>query len=197
LARKIRKPHTAKSLWCELSKQRSTKGMATHSRRGSKKGSQGTRKGISPEYALWLTSWQAQELFFFHNLSPGCAFFLPHGARIYNKLIEFLRAEYRNRGFTEVVTPNMFNSKLWETSGHWQNYKENMFTFVADDQPFALKPMNCPGHCLMLHRNEFSGALTGLTRVRRFQQDDAHIFCLPDQVCNFVQSNLFLRSNPK
>jgi len=96
----------------------------------------------------------------------------------------------------------MFNSKLWETSGHWANYKENMFTFKCDDTDFALKPMNCPGHCLMfdhrdrsykelpirfadfgvLHRNELSGALTGLTRVRRFQQDDAHIFCAQDQI---------------
>jgi len=145
---------------------------------------------------------QKQELFFFHPLSPGSSFMLPHGARIYNKLITFIRSEYNNRGFTEVITPNMFNSKLWETSGHWANYKENMFTFKCDDTDFALKPMNCPGHCLMfdhrdrsykelpirfadfgvLHRNELSGALTGLTRVRRFQQDDAHIFCAQDQI---------------
>jgi len=151
-----------------------------------------------------------QELFFFHQLSPGCAFFLPHGTRIYNKLLEFLRSEYRNRGFTEVLTPNMFNSQLWEKSGHWQNYKDNMFTFTVDEQPFALKPMNCPGHCLMfqhrvrsyrelpirfadfgvLHRNELSGALTGLTRVRRFQQDDAHIFCAPDQIKSEIKGAL-------
>eukprot|EP01114_Cavostelium_apophysatum_P019971 TRINITY_DN657_c0_g1_i1.p1 TRINITY_DN657_c0_g1~~TRINITY_DN657_c0_g1_i1.p1 ORF type:complete len:712 (-),score=218.88 TRINITY_DN657_c0_g1_i1:52-2187(-) len=143
-----------------------------------------------------------QELFFFHPLSPGSCFFLPHGARIYNKLIEFMRNEYRQRGFTEVISPNMYNSKLWVTSGHWQNYQDNMFVFEVDKEPFALKPMNCPGHCLMfdhrirsyrelplrfadfgvLHRNELSGALTGLTRVRRFQQDDAHIFCRPDQI---------------
>jgi len=143
-----------------------------------------------------------QELFFFHPLSPGSSFMLPHGARIYNKLISFIRGEYNDRGFTEVITPNMFNSKLWEISGHWANYKENMFTIKCDDTDFALKPMNCPGHCLMfdhrdrsykelpirfadfgvLHRNELSGALTGLTRVRRFQQDDAHIFCAQDQI---------------
>lgn len=145
---------------------------------------------------------KAQELFFFHPLSPGCCFFLPHGTRIYNKLLEFLRGEYRRRGFTEVITPNIYNSKLWETSGHWENFRENMFAFECENQQYALKPMNCPGHCLMfkhrtrsyrelpiryadfgvLHRNELSGALTGLTRVRRFQQDDAHIFCAASQV---------------
>lgn len=145
---------------------------------------------------------KAQELFFFHQLSPGSCFFLPHGARIYNKLLEFLREEYLRRGFTEVITPNVYNVKLWETSGHWANYRENMFGFDCEGQQFALKPMNCPGHCLMfkhrtrsyrelpirfadfgvLHRNELSGALTGLTRVRRFQQDDAHIFCASNQI---------------
>jgi len=145
---------------------------------------------------------KSQELFFFHPLSPGCAFFLPHGARIYNKLQEFVRAEYRKRGFTEVHTPNLFNTELWEKSGHWAHYKDNMFQVTVENQTHALKPMNCPGHCLMfahrtrsyrelpirladfgvLHRNELSGALTGLTRVRRFQQDDAHIFCTIDQI---------------
>jgi threonyl-tRNA synthetase len=143
-----------------------------------------------------------QELFFFNDLSPGSAFFLPHGARIYNTLIDYIRSEYRKRGFTEVVTPNVYNVKLWETSGHWLNYRENMFSFQVEKEDFALKPMNCPGHCLMfchrdrsyrdlpirfadfgvLHRNELSGALSGLTRVRRFQQDDAHIFCMPEQL---------------
>ncbi|KAJ1723955.1 threonyl-tRNA synthetase [Coemansia erecta] len=145
---------------------------------------------------------QQQELFFFHELSPGSAFFLPHGARIYNTLIEFIRNMYRERGFEEVVTPNMFNVKLWEQSGHWANYQDAMFSLDVEKEKFALKPMNCPGHCLMfgirdrsyrelpvrfadfgvLHRNEASGALSGLTRVRRFQQDDAHIFCTQDQV---------------
>lgn len=158
---------------------------------------------------------KAQELFFFHQMSPGCAFMLPHGARIYTKLMDYIRSEYRNRGFTEVVTPNMFNSKLWFTSGHFPKYMENMFLFKVDEQDYALKPMNCPGHCLMfahrtrsyrelpirfadfgvLHRNELAGALTGLTRVRRFQQDDAHIFCMPSQIkqemkgaLNFMQT---------
>uniref|UniRef100_A0A671Y5G4 threonine--tRNA ligase n=1 Tax=Sparus aurata TaxID=8175 RepID=A0A671Y5G4_SPAAU len=143
-----------------------------------------------------------QELFFFHDLSPGSCFFMPRGAYIYNTLTEFIRDEYWRRGFQEVASPNIYNSKLWETSGHWQHYSENMFSFPVEEEIFALKPMNCPGHCLMfshrprswrelplrladfgvLHRNELSGTLTGLTRVRRFQQDDAHIFCTMDQI---------------
>lgn len=143
-----------------------------------------------------------QQLFFFHELSPGSCMMLPHGTRIYNTLVDFIRTQYRVRGYDEVMTPNMYNVKLWQTSGHWQNYKENMFQFDVEGQTFALKPMNCPGHCLMfahrarsyrelpirfadfgvLHRNEISGALTGLTRVRRFVQDDAHIFCAQSQV---------------
>uniref|UniRef100_A0A8B9IRR7 threonine--tRNA ligase n=1 Tax=Amazona collaria TaxID=241587 RepID=A0A8B9IRR7_9PSIT len=125
------------------------------------------------------------------------------------------RSEYRKRGFQEVVTPNVFNSKLWMTSGHWQHYSDNMFSFEVEKEIFALKPMNCPGHCLMfdhrprswrelplrladfgvLHRNELSGALTGLTRVRRFQQDDAHIFCAMEQIEEEIKSCLeFLRT---
>ncbi|KAA0715300.1 Threonine--tRNA ligase, cytoplasmic [Triplophysa tibetana] len=155
-----------------------------------------------------------QELFFFHDLSPGSCFFLPRGAYIYNTLMEFIRDEYCRRGFQEVASPNIYNSKLWETSGHWHHYSENMFSFPVEQDIFALKPMNCPGHCLMfghrprswrelplrfadfgvLHRNELSGALTGLTRVRRFQQDDAHIFCTMDQIESEMKGCLdFLR----
>ncbi|XP_034076520.1 threonine--tRNA ligase 1, cytoplasmic-like isoform X7 [Gymnodraco acuticeps] len=155
-----------------------------------------------------------QELFFFHDLSPGSCFFLPRGAFIYNTLTEFIREEYWRRGFQEVASPNIFNSKLWETSGHWQHYSDNMFSFPVEDDIFALKPMNCPGHCLMfshrprswrelplrfadfgvLHRNELSGTLTGLTRVRRFQQDDAHIFCTMEQIESEMKGCLdFLR----
>lgn len=143
-----------------------------------------------------------QDLFFFHELSPGSCFFQPKGAHIYNKLLEFLKGEYWKRGFQEVISPNIYNAKLWQTSGHWDHYAENMFRFDIEKEAFGLKPMNCPGHCLIfdhrprpyrelplrmadfgvLHRNELSGALTGLTRVRRFQQDDAHIFCRPDQI---------------
>ncbi|XP_069838121.1 threonine--tRNA ligase 1, cytoplasmic-like isoform X1 [Dendropsophus ebraccatus] len=143
-----------------------------------------------------------QELFFFHELSPGSCFFLPRGAYIFNTLIDFIKEEYQLRHFTEVATPNIYNSKLWEASGHWQHYSDNMFSFEVEKETFALKPMNCPGHCLMfghrprswrelplrfadfgvLHRNELSGTLSGLTRVRRFQQDDAHIFCTMEQI---------------
>jgi threonyl-tRNA synthetase len=151
-----------------------------------------------------------QDLFLFHNLSPGSAFFYPHGAHIYNKLVSFVRKEYLIRGLTEVVSPNIFNLRLWKTSGHYKNYKENMFMVKIENQGFGLKPMNCPGHCLMfdskarsykelpiryadfgvLHRNEISGALSGLTRVRRFQQDDAHIFCAPEQIQDEILGQL-------
>lgn len=143
-----------------------------------------------------------QELFFFSDLSPGSPFMLPHGMRIYNTLMKFIREEYHKRGFVEVGSPNMYNSKLWETSGHWEHYAKDMFTLKVEEEQFALKPMNCPGHCVLfdsrdrsykelplrlaefgvLHRNEASGALSGLTRVRRFVQDDAHIFCTLDQI---------------
>ena len=164
-------------------------------------------------------------MFFFHDLSPGSCFFLPHGARIYNGLVKYIRSIYWRRGYEEVcvsipipipipipispianlyqvISPNVYNVDLWKTSGHYQHYAENMFSFETDKTEFAMKPMNCPGHCLMfkslsrsyrdlpirmadfgvLHRNELAGALSGLTRVRRFQQDDAHIFCRLDQV---------------
>ncbi|XP_036909654.1 threonine--tRNA ligase 2, cytoplasmic isoform X2 [Sturnira hondurensis] len=156
-----------------------------------------------------------QELFFFHDLSPGSCFFLPRGAFIYNTLMDFMREEYHRRHFTEVLSPTMYNSKLWEVSGHWQHYRENMFSFDVEKDTFALKPMNCPGHCLMfahrprswrempvrfadfgvLHRNELSGTLSGLTRVRRFQQDDAHIFCTVEQIEEEIKGCLqFLQS---
>ncbi|NWX84941.1 SYTC2 ligase, partial [Nothoprocta pentlandii] len=158
-----------------------------------------------------------QELFFFHDLSPGSCFFLPRGAFLYNTLVDFIREEYHKRNFTEVVSPNIFNSKLWEASGHWQHYSENMFSFEVEKETFALKPMNCPGHCLMfahrprswremplrladfgvLHRNELSGTLSGLTRVRRFQQDDAHIFCTMEQVKTTTKQHPLKQNKPK
>ncbi|KAL7673971.1 hypothetical protein ACOME3_000256 [Neoechinorhynchus agilis] len=152
-----------------------------------------------------------QELFFFHEMSPGSCFFYPKGAFIYNKLMDLIREHYSERGFKEVITPNIFNHELFIQSGHWEHYIENMFSFESEGLQFALKPMNCPGHCLMfqsrlrswrelpiryadfgaLHRNEFSGSLSGLTRVRRFQQDDAHIFCgkfqLKDEISNCLE----------
>lgn len=140
-----------------------------------------------------------QELFFSHPLSPGCAFFLPHGTRIYNKLASILRKEYEIRGYEEVITPNIFNAELWRITGHLNHYKDNMFQIGEDE---FLKPMGCAGHCLLyqhrirsyrelpiryaefgvLHRNESHGSLTGLTRMRKFVQDDAHIFCTLDMV---------------
>ncbi|KAK2589717.1 threonyl-tRNA synthetase [Conoideocrella luteorostrata] len=145
---------------------------------------------------------QDQKLFFFDEMSPGSTFWLPHGTRIYESLMTLMKGEYRKRGFQEVMSPNMYKSDLWKTSGHWGHYAENMFTFDVEKEQFGLKPMNCPGHCRIfahsdvtykdlpwrmadfgvLHRNEFSGALSGLTRVRRFQQDDAHIFCTIAQI---------------
>lgn len=151
-----------------------------------------------------------QDLFFFHPLSPGSAFFLPLGGRIYNTLIDYMREKYWEYEYEEVVSPNIYNFDLWKTSGHADHYRDNMFSFDVEKQEYGLKPMNCPGHCIMfgskarsyrelplrfadfgvLHRNEYSGALSGLTRVRRFVQDDAHIFCRPDQVMREVTSFL-------
>ncbi|CAD2091702.1 threonine--tRNA ligase, putative [Plasmodium vinckei brucechwatti] len=142
-------------------------------------------------------------LFFFEKeTSPGSGFWFTHGAKIYNKLIEFMRKEYRIRKYEEVITPNIFSCDLWKTSGHYQNYKNCMFIFNIENKEWGMKPMNCPGHCLIfkqlnasykslpirladfgvLHRNEITGSLSGLTRVRRFQQDDAHIFCSLDHI---------------
>ncbi|NXR83871.1 SYTC protein, partial [Pycnonotus jocosus] len=156
-----------------------------------------------------------QELFFFHKFSPGSCFFLPRGAHVYNTLVEFIRSEYRARGFSEVVTPNLFSPQLWELSGHWQHYSPHIFSVPATPETLSLKPMNCPAHCLMfshrprswrelplrladfgvLHRNEPPGTLTGLTRVRRFQQDDAHIFCTLEQLESEIDSSLdFIRT---
>src|SRR5579883_2207159 len=105
------------------------------------------------------------DLIHFHEYSPGCAFFLPHGTRIYNRLMDFLRKEYRKRGFDEVITPNLFHCELWKKSGHWEKYKKNMFTLCIQDHnatendgdnedgeeehDHAFKAMNCPGHCLL------------------------------------------------
>jgi threonyl-tRNA synthetase len=149
-----------------------------------------------------------QKLFFFDEMSPGSSFWLPHGTRVYNTLMNLIKEEYYKRGFTEVMSPNMYKADLWKTSGHWKHYEENMFTFEVEKEKYGLKPMNCPGHCKIfghsdvsykdlpwrmadfgvLHRNEFSGALSGLTRVRRFQQDDAHIFCTVDQIKEEIES---------
>ncbi|KAI9141951.1 threonyl-tRNA synthetase [Paraphysoderma sedebokerense] len=170
-------------------------------------------------------------------ISPGSVFMLPHGTRIINKLISLIRSAYVKYGYEEVMTPLIFKKKLWEVSGHWENYREDMFLVngneglddatvhlnekslvetknveldVADEEVYGLKPMNCPAHCLIfastnrsyrelpirladfssLHRNEASGALSGLTRVRRFHQDDAHIFCSTSQITSEITQTL-------
>jgi threonyl-tRNA synthetase len=142
------------------------------------------------------------DLVYFHEYAPGAPFFLKKGTIIYNLLIDFIREEYRKRGYEEVITPQLYNKKLWEISGHWEHYKENMFIVNIEGQEHSLKPMNCPSHCLIynrsaksyrdlpvriadfcnLHRNELSGVLSGLVRVRKFAQDDGHIFCRFDQI---------------
>ena len=142
------------------------------------------------------------ELFFVSDYGPGFPFFLPKGMAIRNTLIDLWRREHTLAGYTEIMTPIMLNKELWETSGHWFNYRENMYTSEIDETEFAIKPMNCPGGVLTyksqlhsykdlpirsgelgtVHRHEFSGALHGLMRVRCFTQDDAHIFMTPEQI---------------
>lgn len=142
------------------------------------------------------------DLFFTHELSPGSTFFYPNGTIIYNELQKLMREEYFMRGYDEVITPIIYNKQLWEMSGHWEHFKDSMFLTEVEGEQFCLKPMNCPGHLLLfksklhsyrdlpiriadfgnLHRNELSGTLSGITRVRRMCQDDAHIFLTPEQI---------------
>ncbi len=141
-------------------------------------------------------------LFMFDPVAPASPFFYPKGATVYNLLIDYVRELYGRYGYDEVVTPQIYLSDLWHRSGHYENYKENMLFVDIEGREFGVKPMNCPGHLLMyastlhsyrdlpiryadfarLHRYERSGVTHGLTRVRSFAQDDAHIFCRPDQV---------------
>ena len=142
------------------------------------------------------------DLFTFHPLAPASPFFLPKGAALYNGLLAYLRAEYARRGYDEVVTPQIFDADLFRISGHYDNYRENMYFTEIDEREFGVKPMNCPGHHLLfkeshwsyrdlpvrfadfgrLHRYERSGVTAGLTRVRTFSQDDGHIYVAADQV---------------
>jgi threonyl-tRNA synthetase len=150
------------------------------------------------------------DLFQFHPIAPGAAFWTNRGTIIYNALVDFMRAKLRVAGYDEVKTPLLYHKTLWEQSGHWGKYKENMF-LVLDNETgetdFSLKPMNCPSHHVLygsrkhsyrelpvryatqdvLHRNEISGALSGLTRVRQFQQDDAHIYLAESQITDEVK----------
>jgi threonyl-tRNA synthetase len=141
-------------------------------------------------------------LFKFSEVSPGSAFWLPKGTRLFNELVSLSREMGEPRGYQEVKTPLLYDSELWKTSGHWDKYRENMFLTETEDRSMGVKPMNCPGHAHLfgsqqwsyrdlpvrysepglLHRNEPSGTLHGLLRVRHFCQDDAHIFCSDDQV---------------
>ncbi len=142
------------------------------------------------------------DLYSFHDEAAGMPFFHAKGIDVWNALVDYWRDEHKNAGYVETKTPVMLNRKLWEKSGHWENYRENMYTSVIDDEEYAIKPMNCPGGMLLyktkaysyrdlplrageiglVHRHELSGALSGLFRVRAFHQDDAHIFMTPDQI---------------
>ena len=142
------------------------------------------------------------DLFSFHPLAPASPFFHPKGAALYNGLLAYLREEYRRRGYEEVVTPQIFDAELFKISGHYENYRDNMYFTEIDEREFGVKPMNCPGHHLLfqsrhwsyrdlpvryadfgrLHRYERSGVTAGLTRVRTFSQDDAHIYAPLEQV---------------
>jgi threonyl-tRNA synthetase len=152
------------------------------------------------------------DLFSFHPEAPASPFFHPRGAIVYNALIEHMRERYLHYGYQEVITPQIFDVELWKRSGHYDNYRENMFFADAFDdvqeRSSSIKPMNCPSHCLLysgaarsyrdlplrladfgrLHRYERSGVVTGLTRVRSFAQDDAHIFCTPEQIGSEIRS---------
>jgi threonyl-tRNA synthetase len=148
------------------------------------------------------------ELFMFSEEAPGMPFYLAKGQIVKNELERFLRSVQDKHNYEEVRTPFMMNQELWEKSGHWDHYKDNMYFSEVDNAKFALKPMNCPGHMLIfknklhsyrdlpirmgefgqVHRHEFSGALNGLLRVRTFCQDDAHIFVTPDQIESEIKS---------
>ncbi len=148
------------------------------------------------------------DLFFVDPIAPGSPFFLPKGALIYNLATAFMRDMYTRFGYQEVITPQIFSADLWKQSGHYDNYRDNMYFIHEDDQELGVKPMNCPGHCVMyaaqvhsyrelplryadfgrLHRFERSGTLHGLTRVRSFSQDDAHIYCTLDQIGGEIAS---------
>ncbi len=152
------------------------------------------------------------DLYVFQDVSPGAPFWLPHGWTMVRELERFVREALDARGYQEISTPILVNKKLWEQSGHWEHFRENMFLVESEQQIFGLKPMNCPESTLVyrhalrsyrdlplryadmgrLHRNERSGTLTGLFRVRQFTQDDAHIYCRPDQLQDEIRELLEL-----
>lgn len=148
------------------------------------------------------------ELFHFEKVAPASPFFMPKGAFVYNELVEYMRRLYRIYDYKEVITPQVLDSELWHTSGHYEHYKENMYFSRIDEREYAVKPMNCPCHMLMfkhykysyrdlplryadfgrLHRYEKAGAVAGLTRVRTFCQDDAHIFIALEDIQKEIKS---------
>lgn len=150
------------------------------------------------------------DLFSFHDVSPGSAFWHPKGQRLWRTLEAAMRELQDRRGYEEISTPILVHQKLWQQSGHWDNYAENMFLVESEGQTFSLKPMNCPESTIVyrsklrsyrdlpirlseygrLHRNELSGTLSGLTRVRHFIQDDAHIYVRPDQLADEIEALL-------
>ncbi|OLD38644.1 MAG: threonine--tRNA ligase [Candidatus Rokubacteria bacterium 13_1_40CM_2_68_8] len=152
------------------------------------------------------------DLYAFHDVSPGAPFWLPHGWTVVRELERFVREVLDARGYQEISTPILVNKRLWEQSGHWDHYRDNMFLVESEEQVFSLKPMNCPESTLVyrhvlrsyrdlplrfadmgrLHRNERSGTLTGLLRVRQFTQDDAHIYCRLDQIQDEITALLEL-----
>ena len=145
---------------------------------------------------------QALDLFSLHPISPGAPFFHPKGTIVYNLLVQYIRGLYSRYGYTEIITPLIYKTDLWKTSGHYEAFHDDMFLMDVEDGEYGVKPMNCPGHCYLfasrkhsyrdlpvryadfsrLHRFERSGVLSGLTRVRSFAQDDAHIYCTPGQL---------------
>lgn len=154
-------------------------------------------------------------LFSFHPEAPASPFFHPKGTIVYNELVNYMRALYAKQGYSEVITPQALDVALWKTSGHYDHYVDNMYFTTVDEREYALKPMNCPSHCLIygngrhsyrdlpiryadfgrLHRYERSGVTHGLTRVRTFCQDDAHIYCMPEQMKEEMASFLdFIRN---
>ena len=148
------------------------------------------------------------DLFFFHQLSPASPFFTDRGATVYNSLVNYIRELYKKYSYDEVVSPQIFDMELWKQSGHYEMFIDHMFSMEMGEREFGLKPMNCPGHTLIyshklhsyrdlpirmadfgrLHRFEKAGVLSGLTRVRSMSQDDAHIFCTPDQIGSEISS---------
>jgi len=154
------------------------------------------------------------ELFDFHDVAPGAPFWLPNGMIVFRELEDFLRKELDKRGYAEISTPILVKKDLWERSGHWSHYRENMFTFESEHTVYSLKPMNCPESTYVyrgktrsyrdlplryaefgrLHRNEISGALGGMFRVRQITMDDAHIYCRPDQILHEIDELIDLTS---